>query len=59
DAWCYENLLGRDPATLRYLELAEAKFGENEQRLYSTTRRFGQRDWTAYKRQGKIVETTV
>jgi uncharacterized protein (DUF362 family) len=25
DAWCYEHLLGRDPAQLRYLDLARAK----------------------------------
>ncbi|MCK4658624.1 MAG: DUF362 domain-containing protein [Phycisphaerae bacterium] len=61
DAWCYENLLGRDPAALRYLELAQQKFGETETgtRAYVNTRRFGTRDWTTYKRQGKIVETNV
>ncbi len=61
DAWCYENLLGRDPAALRYLELAEQKFGETETgaRTYARARRFGTRDWTAYQRQGKIVETNV
>ena len=60
DAWCYQNLLGRDPATLRYLELAEQKFGETETgaRAYAETKRFATRDWTAYQRQGKIVEQT-
>ncbi|MFH0982266.1 MAG: DUF362 domain-containing protein [Planctomycetota bacterium] len=61
DAWCYENLLGRDPAALRYLELAEQKFGETEtgERAYAQAKRFGTRAWTAYLRQGKIVETNV
>ena len=61
DAWCYQHLLGRDPVALRYLELAEQKFGETETgaRAYINTRRFGTRDWTAYQRQGKIVETHV
>ncbi|MCP4589628.1 MAG: DUF362 domain-containing protein, partial [bacterium] len=61
DAWCYQNLLGRDPAALSYLELAERKFGETETgpRAYAQKKRFGVRDWTVYQRQGKIVETTV
>jgi uncharacterized protein (DUF362 family) len=61
DAWCYEHLLGRDPAALRYLELAEQKFGETDagERSYANARRFGTRDWTRYSRQGKIAETNV
>jgi uncharacterized protein (DUF362 family) len=61
DAWCYENLLGRDPAALRYLELAQRKFGETDsgERSYESTKRFANRDWTAYRRQGKIVESSV
>lgn len=61
DAWCYENLLGRDPAALRYLDLAQQKFGETEtgERTYAKARRFGTRDWTVYQRQKKIVETNV
>ena len=54
DAWCYENLLERDPARLRYLELAETKFGQDP-----TLKRFGQRDWKAYKTQGLVKETDV
>lgn len=54
DAWCYQNLLDRDPAKLRYLELAENKFGAS-----SGLKRFAQRDWQAYKRQGLIREATV
>jgi len=54
DAWCYQNLLERDPAKLRYLELAEDKFGPIRQ-----LKRFGQRDWQAYRRQGLITERNV
>jgi uncharacterized protein (DUF362 family) len=61
DAWCYENLLDRDPAALTYLELAQQKFGEQETgpRSYAEAKRFGTRDWTAYQRRGLIVETHV
>jgi len=59
DAYAYQQLLGRDPAQLTYLELAEQKFGETPDRPYEKTRRFGRRDWTEYKRQGKIAETNV
>ncbi len=54
DAWCYENLLERDPARLRYLVLAENKFGQD-----ASLKRFGQRDWKAYQRQKLIRETNV
>lgn len=56
DAWCYQHLLGRDPAALRYLDLAYDKFGGRD---YAQAKRFGERDWSAYKAQGKIVETNV
>lgn len=56
DAYCYQNLLERDPATLTYLDLAYQKFGG---RPFEEVRRFGQRDWTAYQREGKIAETNV
>ncbi len=56
DAWCCHHLLGRDPARITYLEYANQKFGGQP---YEQTRRFGQLDWTAYHRQGAIVETTV
>lgn len=56
DAWCYQHLLGRDPARLPYLDQAAAKFGREP---YDVSKRFGQRDWTVYQNQGKIVETTV
>ncbi len=56
DAWCYENLLQRDPAQLAYLDLAYQKFGSEP---FQTTGRLGQRDWTRYKREGLLVETNV
>ncbi len=61
DAWAYETLLGRDPAALRYLDLAQDKFGNEESgpRSYAQSRRIAQRDWKAYKNQGLIVENTV
>ncbi len=54
DAWCYQNLLERDAGRLKYLELAESKFGPT-----TLLRRFGQRDWQAYKRQGLLREANV
>jgi len=61
DAWCYENLLERDPAALRYLDLAQEKFGEQEAgpRSYAEAGRFGTRRWTDYRSRGLIVETVV
>ena len=56
DAWCYQNLLGRDPAQLAYLEMAEKKI---EAQVTAGWTRFGQRDWQTYQRQGKIVTTTL
>lgn len=47
DGWCYQNLLGRDPAALRYLDLAWDKFGQQEGRLV-------ERSWQTYREQGKI-----
>lgn len=56
DAWCYRHLLGRDPAKLAYLELAHRKIGEQ---IAAGMKRFGQRDWQAYKRQGLIATVSV
>ncbi|MHC4065384.1 MAG: DUF362 domain-containing protein [Planctomycetota bacterium] len=56
DAWCYQHLLGRDPAKLRFLDIAYEKFGG---RPFEQTRRFAERDWQAYRDQGKLVETNV
>ncbi len=47
DAWCYEKLLGRDPAALKYLDLAYAKFGRLPGRL-------AERSWQTYEAQGKV-----
>jgi uncharacterized protein (DUF362 family) len=70
DAWCLQNLLGRDPAQLRYLDLAEKKIseriearrkagGEVSGRVDVDGKRFANRDWQAYERQGLIKDTTV
>jgi len=56
DAWCYQRLLGRDPAALDYLRLAEQKI---QARVAAGERRFGQRDWLAYDRAGQVVTTTL
>jgi len=56
DSWCYENLLGRDPAQLRFLDLAFEKFGG---RPFEQAGRFTERNWQTYKQQGMIVETKV
>lgn len=68
DAWCLQHLLGRDPANLRYLDLADKKIGERVEagrrpgageHAVSEGKRFGSRDWQAYQRQGLIREETV
>ncbi len=56
DAWCYQNLLERDPAQLTYLQYAAEKFGAKP---FEESHRFGQPDWTVYQREGKIIETHV
>ncbi len=52
DSWCVQNLLGRDPASVSYLELAYAKFGQDPRRLTAAS-------WQDYKTQGKVVEATI
>jgi uncharacterized protein (DUF362 family) len=56
DAWCYQNLLKRDPedakAPLKYIELAYAKFGQDSSRIVA-------RHWQDYERQGLIAETKL
>jgi uncharacterized protein (DUF362 family) len=54
DAWCYENLLDRDPATLTYLQYAQDKFGPGR-----GVERFGQRDWKDYRNRGLLREISV
>jgi len=56
DAWCYENLLGRNPGALRYLELAHAKIAAE---TAAGVRRHGERDWRRYATDGRIVTTDV
>jgi uncharacterized protein (DUF362 family) len=56
DAWCYENLLGRDPAQLKYLDLAHQKI---QAQITAGQHRFGERDWREYDHQDKIATTSV
>jgi uncharacterized protein (DUF362 family) len=56
DAWCYENLLGRDPTKLPYLELARDKIKAH---IGIPARRFGENDWRAYERERKIATTAT
>lgn len=52
DTWCYQKLLGRDPAQLAYFDLAYQKFGNDPSRLVT-------RSWQEYNQQGKVVENSV
>jgi uncharacterized protein (DUF362 family) len=52
DAWCYQNLLGRDPARLTYLDLAQRKIGAQ---IGAGERRLGELNWRAYERLGQIA----
>ena len=52
DSWCLQNLLGRDPAAVTYLDLAYKKFGQDPTRLVAPS-------WQDYKLQGKLAETTI
>jgi uncharacterized protein (DUF362 family) len=56
DAWCYQKLLGRDPAQLAYLEMAQEKI---KAQVAAGWKRIGQRDWQSYERQGKVATTNV
>lgn len=56
DAWCYQHLLGRDPAKLAYLDLAHRKISAQ---IAAGTKRFSEPDWQTYDRQGKLVITTL
>jgi uncharacterized protein (DUF362 family) len=53
DAWCYENLLGRDPGQLAYLGLAAEKIQA------SGAQRFGSSNWRAYERAGQIARVSA
>ncbi|MBU0640096.1 MAG: DUF362 domain-containing protein [Planctomycetes bacterium] len=50
DAWCYEQLLGRDPKHLAYLARARSK----SQTAHSGRPRFCESDWRVYERQGLL-----
>jgi uncharacterized protein (DUF362 family) len=52
DSWCLQKLLGRDPAQLKYLDLAWQKFGGDPARIVA-------RSWQEYVGQGKVVEANV
>lgn len=52
DSWCIQNLLGRDPTSVAYLDLAYRKFGQDPTRLVAP-------HWQEYQRQGKVVVTTL
>ena len=56
DAWCYQNLLGRDPAKLAYLEMAQRKI---EEQIAAGWKRFARKEWQEYQRAGQITMTTV
>jgi len=56
DAWCYENLLQRNPGRLAYLELARRKITEASA---NESRRFAESDWRIYQRQAKLVEQDI
>ena len=56
DAWCYQNLLGRDPAKLPYLDLAHQKI---QAQITAGHHRFGEGSWQVYQREGTIVTTSV
>jgi len=56
DAWCYENLLGRDPDRLAYLGLARDKI---RARVVEGEARFGESDWRAYDARGLVTMVNV
>lgn len=52
DSWCLQNLLGRDPAALTYLNMAFAKFGNDPGRIVAHS-------WQDYKSQKLIAEVRL
>ena len=56
DAWCYQHLLGRDPAQLAYLDLAYHKI---QAQIAAGAKRLVEHDWQSYEAQGRIVTTRV
>jgi uncharacterized protein (DUF362 family) len=49
DSWCLQNLLGRDPAALAYLNMAYDKFGQDPGRIVAHS-------WQDYRSQNLIAE---
>ncbi len=56
DAWCYENLLGRDPTRLSYLEQAHDAVRAE---IATGAQRFGERDWRAHEARGLLVRESL
>jgi len=56
DAWCYEHMLGRDPAQLAHLEMARGKIAR---RIAAGEDRLAESDWRVYERQGLIGTTNL
>lgn len=56
DAWCYRHMLGRDPARLAYLALAERKIAEQVAR---GVKRLGVADWQGYEHAGLVAKANV
>jgi hypothetical protein len=56
DAWCYRELLGRDPARLAYIDLAHEKI---KAQIAGGVKRLGERDLQAFESRGMIVTTNV
>jgi len=52
DSWCLQNLLGRDPASLAYLNMAYEKFGQDPGRLVTHS-------WQDYRERGLIAESRL
>lgn len=49
DSWCLQNLLGRDPAALAYLNMAYTKFSQDPGRIVAAS-------WQEYRDRGQIAE---
>jgi len=52
DSWCLQNLLGRDPASLAYLNMAYDKFGQDPGRIVAPS-------WQDYRDRGLIAEVRL
>ncbi|MCL2330077.1 MAG: DUF362 domain-containing protein [Phycisphaerae bacterium] len=52
DSWCLQNLLGRDPAALAYLNMAYEKFSQDPGRITAHS-------WQDYRSQNLIAEVRL